>query len=194
MNKKVLIALLLLPGMAQAVICKSVDAEGVVSYTDVPAAECRKPVKLPPNSTYQPRQLPASIGGDKKAREDVEKPFGRYESIKIIQPEADGTIRSNEGKVPIAIALQPALQPGHHVVLFVDGSAVPGEFDGLVIELSGVERGTHSVRAKITDAAGKTLIESPAVSFTLRQTGLLDSGATGPGPPTPLPRPRPGGQ
>ena len=79
-------------------------------------------------------------------------------------------------------------------MLFVDGSAVPGEFDGLVIELSGVERGTHSVRAKITDAAGKTLIESPAVSFTLRQTGLLDSGATGPGPPTPLPRPRPGGQ
>lgn len=195
MNKKVLYALLLLPGMAQAVICKSVDAEGVVNYTDMPASECQKPVKLPPNSTYEPRQLPASVAGDDNATKEVEKPFEHYDSIQIIQPEADGTVRSNEGTVPVAIALRPTLQQGHHVLLHVDGKTVPGNFDGLSIELSGVERGTHSIHATITDAKGKTLIESSAVSFTLRQTGLYDGNANPPGPPPagPVPRPRPGG-
>jgi hypothetical protein len=195
MNKKVLIALLLLPGMAQAVICKSVDAEGVVGYSDVPASECPKPVQLPPNSTYEPRQLPVSRVDKKAVEEKAEKPFQRYDSIKIIQPEVDGTVRSNEGKVPVAIVLQPAFQQGHHVVLYLDGKAVPGQFDGLAIELSGVERGTHSIQAKITDAGGKTLIESPAVSFNLRQTGIYD-GVNQPGPPIvgPVPRPTPGGR
>jgi len=193
MNYKVLISLLLLPGMAQAVICKAVDSEGVVSYSDVPAAECQKAVNLPPNSTYAPRQLPASIGNSSTVEEQVEKPFTGYESVRIVQPEPDGTVRSNEGKVPVAIALRPGLQQGHRVVLSIDGKAVDGDFDGLAIELSGVERGTHSLRAKLIDEAGKALIESEAVNFTLRQTGLYDGNANPPGPPgtKPVPRPRP---
>ena len=190
MKNKVLISLLLLPGMAQAVICKSVDSEGVVSYADVPAGECGKPVKLPPNSTYAPRQLPAAVGDSNTAAEPVEKPFTAYESVTIVQPEQDATVRSNEGKVPVALALRPGLQQGHRVVLSIDGRAVPGEFDALAIELSGVERGTHSIRAKLIDASGKTLIESEPVSFTMRQTGLYDGNANPPGPPgtTPVPR------
>jgi len=196
MNYKALTILFLLPGMAQAVICKSVDAEGVVGYTDVPAAECQKPVKLPPNSTYAPRQLPVTTGDEDAASKAVEKPFAGYETIKIIQPEPEGTIRSNEGKVPVAVALRPALLHGHRVVVSIDGTAVPGNFDGLAIELSGVERGTHSIGVKLIDESGKTLIESEPVTFTMRQTGLYDGTANPPGPPAtkPVPRPRPGGR
>ena len=122
--------------------------------------------------------------------------FQGYKSIKILQPEADGVVRSNEGKVPVTIALEPALQQGHRVALHIDGKAVQGAFDGLAIELSGIERGTHSVRASVSDADGKLLIEAPAVSFTLRQTGLFDSVANTPGLPIakPVARPRPGGR
>jgi len=191
MNKKILFALLLLllPGLAHAVICKSVDSEGVVSYTKVPASECPEPVRLPAYSTFESRPVPPGAEGASADPAAGEVSFEGYKTIKILQPEADGVVRSNEGKVPVTIALEPALQQGHRVALHVDGKAVQGAFDGLAIELSGIERGTHSVRARVSDADGKLLIESPPVSFTLRQTGLFDSLANTPRPPIGQPLP-----
>ena len=196
MNRKILFALLLLPGLAHAVICKSVDSEGVVSYTKVPASECPEPVKLPAYSTFESRPIPPGTEGASVDPAAGEVSFEGYKTIKILQPEADGVVRSNEGKVAVTIALEPALRQGHRVALHIDGKAVQGAFDGLAIELSGIERGTHSVRASVSDADGKLLIESPAVSFTLRQTGLFDSVANTPGLPIakPVARPRPGGR
>jgi len=194
MNKKLLLVLTLLPGLGHAVICKSVDSEGVVSYTEVPASTCPEPVKLPVYSTFESPATPASAEGAavEPAANDAE--FDVYRSIKILQPEADGVVRSNEGKVGVTIALEPVLQEGHRVTLRIDGSAVPGSFDGLAIELSGIERGTHSVIAAVSDVSGNILIQSPAVSFTLRKTGLFDGNANVPNPPItkPVPLPRPG--
>lgn len=167
--------LLMIPGMAQAVICKSVDAEGVVSYSDVPAAECRKRVKLPPNSTYQPRQLPRTITPkNEPAPRTVPEVFSGYTKIGITQPEANGTVRSNEGNVAVVIELQPPLQNGHRIKLFLDGGAVSGDFDGTAIDLQGVNRGTHSLRAVVSDEKGRRLADSPSVRFTLRKVGLFD--------------------
>jgi len=175
MNRKALLALLLTPGMAHAVICKSVDAEGVVSYSDVPASECRTRVNLPPSSTYAPRELPKTVtvppGPPQSA---APKAFAGYESINIVQPEVDGTVRSNEGNVTVVVGTQPDLQPGHRVKLFIDGGAVPGEFDGNVIDLQGVNRGTHSLRAVVSDEKGRRQGESPRIRFTLRKVGLYD--------------------
>lgn len=182
----VLVALIL-PVNAYAVICKTVDADGVVSYSDVPAAECRTPVELPDYSRYTPRpiQQPARPAGDQQ--EENSKPaFVSYRSIQILQPEPDGTVRSNEGKVPVSIALEPPLQEGHLVRLYVDGEAVRGRFSGVDIELGGLERGTHQLRAEVVDAAGTRQIGSASISFTLRKVGLFD-GAQG-RPSNPLPR------
>ena len=198
MNKQIFLALMLLPGLTHAVICKSVDAEGVVSYTKVPASECPEPVKLPPDSTFGSRPVTPDTAGERIDPAASEASFKGYRSIKVLQPEADGVVRSNEGKVPVTIALEPALQQGHRVALYIDGTRVEGSFAGMAIELSGIERGTHSVRSSVSDGNGKVLIESPAVTFTLRQTGLFDSVANRPGPPiaqpVPRPRPRPGGR
>ena len=187
--------MILVPGMAHAVICKTVDSDGVVSYTDVPAATCPDPVKLPKYSTFEALPVPASQTRSEAEESTKKERFERYESIKIVQPEVDGVVRSNEGSVPVSIALEPALQPGHRVTVYVDGRAVPGSFDGPAIELSGIERGDHRIHATISDSRGKQLIKSDAISFTLRQTGLFDSGAKVPRPPIapPVVRPRPRG-
>ena len=195
MTRQALLALILVPGMAHAVICKTVDSEGVVSYTNVPAATCPDPVKLPKYSTFESLPVPASQMPSEAEEPANKARFERYESIKIVQPEADGVVRSNEGNVSVSIVLEPGLQAGHRVTLYVDGRAVPGSFDGPAIELSGIERGDHSIHATVSDGGGKQLIKSDAVSFTLRQTGLFDGGAKAPRPPIapPVARPRPGG-
>ncbi len=187
MIKFALLLFFLLPGMASAVICKTVDADGVVGYTDVPAGECPNKVELPDYSRYSPRPIerPANLSSGSNAPAAPEN-FTGYTAMVISQPETNGTVRNNEGKVPVAISLQPGLQPNHTVKIYLDGTAVSGAFDGLAIELSGVDRGTHTVRASVVNAAGTVLISSDSVVFTMRKAALDaaedgDSGDNGDG-------------
>jgi hypothetical protein len=170
-----LLGLALCSSPALAVICKTVDADGVVSYSDVPASECPEVVKLPEYSSYTPRPLPSTepAAASMDTAQDSEE-FSGYSDISIVIPEANGTVRSNEGIVQVALSLNPPLQPGHRIKLFLDGGAVAGEFDGPAIELTGVERGTHSLRAVVSDAAGRRLGDSSSVRFTLRKTTIYD--------------------
>ena len=172
MIKTVVAVVSLLPGLAFAVICKTIDAEGLVSYADVPAAECAQQVKLPDYSRYAPRLLP-DTAAEAAPAEGVPR-FTGYQSIRITQPEAGGSVRNNQGKVPVAIALEPELQAGHRVTLVVDDRPLSTTFDGLAIELSGVPRGSHRLRAAVSDEAGKRLIESSTVDFTMRQASRLE--------------------
>lgn len=196
MRRSLIVSLLLLPGLAQAVVCKTVSPDGVVSYTDVPVEECRTPVKLPDYSRYTPRPVPGSARPSAPASQAAQAAAATYSSMQIIEPAAEGTVRSNEGKVPVSIALEPALQDGHLVKLFVDGEAVRGTFAGVDIELSGIERGTHTVRAEVQDANGRRLLAAPPVQFTLRKTGLFDRAQPNPNlpsAPNPIPQSPPGG-
>lgn len=177
MTRHALYFLFLLPGLAHAVICKTVDAEGVVGYTDVPVGECAEPVKLPDYSRYEPRPIPKTQNASPRSPANDNSgdgEFSGYRSIEIVQPEADGTVRSNDGSVPVSIALDPPLEEGHRIKLYIDGGAVRGEFDGPAIDLAGIERGTHSLRAVVSDAGGKRLGDSPTVRFTLRKTTIYD--------------------
>jgi hypothetical protein len=184
-----LLGLALCSSPALAVICKTIDADGVVSYSEVPASECPEVVKLPEYSSYTPRPLPATIRDEGSEEPVATEEFSGYTKIAIVAPEQDGTVRDNEGKVMVNVALEPVLQDNHQVRLFIDGQPVPGNFDGTTIELSGVERGTHQLAVEVLDANGSSLLRSDDVSFTLRRVGLLD-GAGGGGPGIPTPRPR----
>jgi len=189
MTRHALYMLFLLPGLAHAVICKTVDADGVVGYTDVPVGECADPVKLPDYSRYEPRPIPKTATASPKSSgngKSSDGQFSGYRSIEIIQPEANGTVRSNEGIVPVSIALEPPLEEGHRIKLYIDGAAVRGEFDGAAIDLAGIERGTHSLRAVVSDAGGKRLGDSPTVRFTLRKTTLYDLERAEPSPIEPV--------
>ena len=164
---RLLVVLLLFTGPAQAVICKSIDAEGVVSYTDVPREECANPIRLPEYSRYAPRLIPDTVEQGADAANKV--PFTGYETMRILEPRPGGAVRNDDGRVPVLIALQPGLQRGHRVTLTVDGRPLSSTFDDLSIELNGVQRGSHELRAAIADANGKRLIESSVVQFTMRQ-------------------------
>ena len=189
MIRSVLFALLLVPGLASAVVCKTVDADGVVSYEDLPADECPQAVKLPDYSRYAPRAIEQPRAANSSATGSAVR-FERYTSMEIVQPQPDATVRSNDGKVPVSIALEPALQQGHSVKLFLDGQPISGTFDALAIELAGVERGSHSLQASVVNPSGQRMIESSPVRFTLRKMGLNDI-ANQP-EPTPRSEPPPG--
>ena len=192
MVKAIVLSALLLPGVAAAVICKTVEPDGTVSYADVPAAECNSPVKLPPYSRYAPRQPAAPREQTSSATGTQVSDFAGYQSARIVQPESNGTVRNNEGMVPVVMVTEPALQPGHKVEYRLDGKKIEGSFTGTSVVLNNVDRGTHTVTARIVDPTGVSLIEAPGVRFTLRRTGLNDRPAEPSLPVEPAPDSSPG--
>lgn len=179
MRKTAIIFLFLMPGMVHAVICKSVDAEGVVAYTELPADECRTRVVLPEYSRYTPRpvQQPDKSGASEIAAKQVR--FEDYRSIQVLRPAAGEQLFSDAGRVSLVFKLEPDLQAGHRVSVFLDDAPILGSFDGLEIELNGVDPGDHRVRAVVTDADGRRLIDSESVRFLLQEPGRVDAA---PGP------------
>ena len=77
------------------------------------------------------------------------------------------------------------LQPGHRISVFLDNVLIPGGFDGLAIELTGVDVGGHKVRATVMDDGGTRLVDSAAVKFVLREAEQVVE------PPRPTPPPIP---
>ena len=179
MNRKILFALLLLPGLAQAVICKTVGPDGVISFTNVPGSECPSgelvETYVPPAPTAErAERLVEGAPGSQAA-------FAGYESIQIENPEDGATIRRNDGRVPVVVALGPALQQFDFITAYLDGKAYPGSYGSSSVELTNVDRGTHQLYVTVKDSKGKTLIQSDAISFTLQKVnqGLVVNPVTG---------------
>lgn len=165
------VLLVFLPGIAFSAICKTTGPDGVASFINVPGVEC------PSGSTLMDYPLPASQG---ERVLEVETgisgrqiPFAGYRSIEIASPEDGGTVRSNEGRVPVTVLLDPGLQPNHFITAYLDGKAHQFRYGSSAVVLTGVDRGTHTLRVNVFDSRGKTLIESETVSFTLLRTQPL---------------------
>jgi hypothetical protein len=167
MKRIFIFALLLLPGMAFAVVCKTVGTDGVVSFTNVPGSEC------PPGATATEYAAPAPAAERIRAVETGisgrELNAERYRAIRITEPAEGGTVRSTGGTFMVKVELQPRLQSGHFITVYLDGRAYRGRYGSSDVELTGLERGSHQLRAEVSDSKGRVLITSETVTFTAQQ-------------------------
>ncbi len=180
MNNKILfLAGVLLTAPVSAAVYKWVDAQGAVHYGDLPPGGVpAESVKLPGISTYQAPALPPPT----EPQQQSPAAFTGYTKAEIVQPENNSAVRANDMKVQVVVGLEPALQPGHRVAILLDGTAVGDPFDGLAVQLSGVYRGGHTLQARIVDAAGKVVTETPTTTFTLRKATIIPPAASPPSP------------
>jgi hypothetical protein len=91
-------------------------------------------------------------------------PLARAAEIAIVQPAAEQTIHSNAGDVSVVIRASGAA-PDSRVRFIVDGSAWPENTEGHAITLTGLDRGTHVVRAELLGTDGTVLATSQPVTF-----------------------------
>jgi hypothetical protein len=161
-----LILFMSLPAFARDVY-KWTNEEGVVIYSDT-YQEGAERVRVSDDKTRASRA--ANQGGD--AQSDAEAGPTTYESLEIVQPADDATIRSNEGAVAVGISISPALGQGHEVKIIVDGTELEGSMKGTQFTINNLNRGTHSLETQVVDADGNVLISSNRVSFHLRQASI----------------------
>jgi hypothetical protein len=91
----------------------------------------------------------------------------RHERIEIVQPQDQSTVLDNSGHVDVQVRISPPAEPapGEHLVLLLDERLQPQPGTAL----DHVERGMHSLQARIVDNRGNTIIESRPITFYLWQ-------------------------
>jgi len=167
--------------VAASEIYRTTDPDGNVVFTDDPPTEGAEPVELDPLTTVEPVQGDpdgAVTGSSRRAEEEPDRPSNGISGIAIAYPENEKGIRHNGGNVPFEVALEPegaTLPRGHQVEIILDGE-VRGRAASTEVTVSTVERGPHTVRARVIDNAGETRYESEPVKFYLLRKALGGSG------------------
>jgi hypothetical protein len=148
-----------------------VDADGV-HYSDQPHPGAEQ-ITLSQTQTYSSAQAgtssAASSSATRSARAAREGEEFHYETCAVIQPAQDQMLIDVES-ANIAVHVEPAMRSGDRVVLSMDGQAIePKSNDQVEFLISPIDRGTHTVAATVRSSDGKSLCQSPALTFHVRQ-------------------------
>ena len=168
-----LIISLVLCGNVSAQVYTWINADGSREYGDEPPANAQK-AELPQLQTLPTKNLKAKKEKDKTDEQpDVKNGFKGYELLSILTPKEDEMILAEKaGSANIQLHIQPSLQPGHEVALFLDGRQVQ-KAAKLYFELNNIHRGSHLVQAKIKHQ-GKLLISSPKRRIHVQRPSILN--------------------
>ena len=168
--------------VAASEIYRSTDADGNVVFTDERPSDDAEPVELDPLTTVKPVEGDpddAATGSTGVTEDQPDMPANGISGIAIADPGNEKGIRHNGGNVPFRVALEPegaTLPRGHQVEIILDGER-RGRSAITQVTDSPVERGPHTVRARIIDNAGQTTYESESVKFYLLRKALGGSGS-----------------
>ena len=171
-----LFSLLTAPALADEIYME-VDENGVPVFSDTRVSDDSEPVQLREPTTYsEPTNKPMSQRELDKLREIEEKAKAppKYK-LKITSPENDSAIRDNAGNLSVTVSISPKLLITHKAQLLLDGAEVKSLRGSGTVELTEVDRGTHTLKVQITDLDGKVIASSKPVQVTLHRFSRLHS-------------------
>ncbi len=168
--RQVLFLLVLVCGLADAAVYKTVTESGEVVYSDTPTPGSER-LQLPELPVYTPPPLPRVV--PIQARKPAGSP---YQHMAITAPENDATIRDNLGAMQVNIELDPPLMTrlGHKIQFYLDDQpyGIPVEMTG--IGFSNIDRGTHRIAARVIDKDGHSLMEAGAVTVHVHRESIFN--------------------
>ena len=171
--------LLVSPVFAES-IYKWIDENGQPHYSDVPR-EGATEIDIEPAQTFSaPRVVTNSAQTQSEQQSDTAT--SRYRSFAVTSPTSEETLWNIGGNLNVNLSLQPALQPGHQIRVYLDGKS-RGITASTSMRLTDVYRGTHQVSAEVVDQTGRALIQAQPVSFYVKQTSVDNNPRVIPTPP-----------
>jgi hypothetical protein len=187
--KRFSVLLMLVAGLVQADVYKSVNSKGEVVYSDKPTPGAER-LKLPPLQTYKQLPLPQLTPTPEKPEKPAVKKL--YENMAFLEPENEATVRNNQGVVTVRLALEPALktQLGHKIQFFMDNGPHGPPVQNTTMGFSNIERGTHTLSATVIDSDEQTVMSSDTVTFHLHRESIFNpNNPKNPNRPKPTPLP-----
>lgn len=157
--------------VAQAAVYKKVDADGNVSFSDVPDKSAQV-VNVTPLSTIpamSPDLIKKTLGqGDTAATPAVD--MSNY-VLTINSPSPDQTFNRAEDAFAANVTVKPELRDGDRLVLLVDGKASNAKQDNPTVHTAEMDRGSHVFEARVVSARGKVLT-AKSVTFFVQQASV----------------------
>jgi hypothetical protein len=168
---------------AATTVYKVKNPDGSISYSDVPQDNAEvmqvEPVPTVPavpvdRSGYSATPEPADSGP-------------AYTQFNIVAPANDQAFQSPEGSVDVRVLLEPSLQGSHSLEYWLDG-ALYQTSEAHALQLSDIDRGTHTLQVKIVDGTGQ-VIDNRSATFTVHRPIIKpkDNKANKPKPPAARP-------
>jgi len=152
-----------------------VDANGTVHYSDRPVPGARQ-VELAGAQgfgTTATRAPQAPSGDDEPAAAPA------YRAVEIVSPADQETLWNIGTALPVQVRFQPELQTGHRYDLVYDGQRRGLNSVNPNATVPDVFRGQHTLQVIVFDSAGKEVARSPARTFFVQQTSVLNPNRAG---------------
>lgn len=161
-----------LTGLANAQIYKSVDANGVVTFSDTPPKGPQTKVeRIKTPATVNAMQATPITTADSEKRDGSEVGVDRV--IDIVSPMDNATIPMGAGIFDVVVDATPELGDNESVELYLDDEKVDEAQTELTWTLTYVIRGAHKLQAKWVEEDGSILATSePITVFVLRPSIL----------------------
>lgn len=162
----ILTLLLSLPFTLHAKVYKSVDEDGNIIYTDIPPEQDSEEISLPKINVSIPVKIPTVKPLSKKEKTQSTK----YDSLQIIQPDNNSTIRANQQPITILVKVQPAIMTnkGHELFIMFDGIQVNHE-SGTSATIQNPDRGSHQIQALVKNKDHQTITQTAPVTVHVKQ-------------------------
>lgn len=165
-------------------VYKIVRPDGTVEYSSEPAPGA-EPMQVPKLPTYEPRvpATPSPQTEASSAQAESEQESAADYRVRLTQPSPGETVYFDAAGMPVNASVTPSLrsEEGHELVFVLDGVERARVAD--TATTLQVERGTHTLLARVETEDGQVMASSDPVTFYLRQRSVRH-----PSPPA-----RPGG-
>lgn len=156
-------------------IYKSVGPDGRVTFSDTPPKDRKaEQVDLKPTNVQPialPRPLPQRRLSPRDTADDAPAPYTGPIQFAIVSPQDGATIPPGQRYVELQVALEPMLPGGHQFFVVVNGQPWSGTSSGTSLDISALDRGSHTLQAVLLDTHGNRLAESQVVQVYVHRPG-----------------------
>lgn len=155
-----------------SVVYKTVGPDGSVVFTDTPPPDGKaERIKLGPINV-QPRPMPTrKLSPKKQDEDDRRRAYTGPVNFAIVSPQNGATIPPGQRFIVMEVAIEPIPPQGHQVFAVVDGQPWLGSSSGNRLDISALERGTHTLQAVLTDPGGNVLARSQIINLYVKRPG-----------------------